>query len=71
MKKRNLKTLKLAKKTISRVSAQAVGGIFRTAECYTRQICPIEPDPSDPLEPIPDQPTLFEASVCFCYSATC
>lgn len=71
MKKRNLKNLKLSKMTISKVSDQTFGGVYRTVGCYTKQICPVEPDTSDPLEPIPDQPTLFEASECFCYSQGC
>ncbi|WP_420574767.1 hypothetical protein [Kordia sp.] len=71
MKKQNLKNLKLAKKTISKVSDQTLGGAHRTAGCYTVQICPVEPDTGNTLEPIPEQPTLFEASRCFCYSVTC
>lgn len=69
MKKQNLKSLTLTKKTITSFTTQVKGGIH-TVGCYTRQICPIDPV-SDPLDPIPEEPTLFEASVCFCYSAIC
>jgi len=69
MKKRNLKNLKLAKQTISNVANQTVGGIYRTAGCYTKQICPVKPDTEHTLEPIPVDPSL--ASVCFCLTQTC
>lgn len=69
MKKQNLKGLALTKKTISSFSIQVKGGIH-TVGCYTKQICPIDPV-SDPLKPIPEEPTLFTPSKCFCYSAVC
>ncbi|WP_299890456.1 hypothetical protein [uncultured Lacinutrix sp.] len=54
MKKKNLKSLALNKKVISKINNQLKGGVFRTAGCYTVQICPIDPLSSEcePLEPI-------------------
>lgn len=69
MKKQDLKNLKFAKVTISKVAHQTVGGVFRTAGCYTVQICPVEPDTDHTLAPIPVDPSL--ASVCFCMSQIC
>lgn len=69
MKKQDLKSLKLTKMTISKVAHQTVGGVFRTADCYSVQICPVDPITDHTLEPIPVDPSL--ASVCFCMSQIC
>ncbi|QHI38791.1 hypothetical protein IMCC3317_41910 [Kordia antarctica] len=53
MKKRNLKSLQLNKKSISNINETVKGGIYRTAGCYSVQICHIEPDTDHTLKPIP------------------
>lgn len=63
MKKKNLKSLKLNKKSISNISV--TGGTFHTAGCYTVQICPLPPTPHT-LKPIPLPNTNY--SVCVCHT---
>jgi hypothetical protein len=64
MRKKNLKSLALNKKSISNISI--TGGTFRTAGCYSVQICPVEPDTEHTLAPIPVQNTNY--SVCVCHT---
>ena len=73
MKKQTIKNLKLQKRTISKITNQAIGGArYHTYTCAnTVLLCPIDADTSDPLEPIPDEPTVFILSLCFCVSEGC
>ncbi|WP_298518831.1 hypothetical protein [uncultured Kordia sp.] len=73
MKKQKLKSLTLEKRIISKITNIAGGARFHTYTCNSNSVlmCPIDADTSDPLDPIPDEPTLFVASVCFCYTETC
>lgn len=73
MKKQTLKSLKLRKKVISKITNIAGGARFHTYTCNSNSVlmCPIEPDTSDPLEPIQEEPTVFQLSVCFCVSEAC
>ena len=64
MKKKNLKSLKLNKKSISNISI--TGGTFHTAGCYSVQICHIEPNTEHTLAPIPLPNTNY--SVCICHT---
>ena len=54
MKKMNLNSLKMNKKSISILNQQMLKGGLHTVGYYTVQLCPLHPMPTDML-PIPNQ----------------
>jgi len=55
MKKSNLTSLKLNKKSISSLNQELLKGGLNTVGCYTKQLCPLDPiDTATTFQPIPN-----------------